>query len=212
MAQKKSKAVDYPEEDTLNIYTDGSMLPGPRRGGTGVIFILINDDGDEEEDVPYLPGTGATNNQMEIRAPLEALKLALGRHPPFDPGRYRKIIVFTDSQYVYNNYGTAMYTWSAKRVEEEGRVTRRQCRRLEGTRRPDPKSRPGRQAIRHALGAGQEDGPREGRRQARQALRRHRPCPVAAAGDRQTQTLEAGTRSGLGSDARPALDDPNHQV
>jgi ribonuclease HI len=114
MAQKKSKAVDYPEEDALNIYTDGSMLPGPRRGGTGVIFILINDDGDEEEDAPYLPGyTGATNNQMEIRAPLEALKLALGRHPPFDPGRYRKIIVFTDSQYVYNYYGTAMYTWSA---------------------------------------------------------------------------------------------------
>jgi len=106
MAQKKSKAVDYPEEDTLNIYTDGSMLPGPRRGGTGVIFILINDDGDEEEDAAYLPGyTGATNNQMEIRAPLEALKLALGRHPPFDPGRYRKIIVFTDSQYVYNNKG-----------------------------------------------------------------------------------------------------------
>lgn len=106
--------VDYPEEDALNIYTDGSMLPGPRRGGTGVIFILINDDGEEEEDAPYLPGyTGATNNQMEIRAPLEALKLALGRHPPFALDRYRKIIVFTDSQYVYNHHGTAMFTWAS---------------------------------------------------------------------------------------------------
>lgn len=114
MAQVKKKVVDYPEEDALNIYTDGSMLPGPRRGGTGVIFILINEDGEEEEDTPYLPGyTGATNNQMEIRAPLEALKLALGRHPPFALDRYRKIIVFTDSQYVYNNHGTAMFTWSS---------------------------------------------------------------------------------------------------
>jgi hypothetical protein len=41
MAQAKQKVVDYPEDDALNIYTDGSMLPGPRRGGTGVAFILI---------------------------------------------------------------------------------------------------------------------------------------------------------------------------
>lgn len=58
MAQVKMKAIDYPEEDALNIYTDGPMLPGPRRGG---IFILINDNGEEEEDAPYLAGyTGAT--------------------------------------------------------------------------------------------------------------------------------------------------------
>lgn len=113
MAQAK-KAVDYPEEDALNIYTDGSMLPGPRRGGAGVIFIVINDDGEDEEVAPYLPGyTAATNNQMEIRAVVEALKLALGQHPPFDPRRYRKIIVFTDSQYVFNNHGAAMFTWSS---------------------------------------------------------------------------------------------------
>jgi ribonuclease HI len=113
VAQAKQRAVDYPEEDALNIYTDGSMLPGPRRGGTGVIFILINDDGEEEEEAPYLPGySGATNNQMEIRAPLEALKLALGRHPPFKQHQYRKIIVFTDSQYVVENHNRAMFTWS----------------------------------------------------------------------------------------------------
>lgn len=121
MAPKKTKALDYPEEDALNIYTDGSMLPGPRRGGTGVIFILINEDGEEEEDVPYLSGySGATNNQMEIRAPVEALKSALGRHPPFDPTRYRKIIVFTDSQYVANNYMTAMFMWASNGWVKKG--------------------------------------------------------------------------------------------
>jgi hypothetical protein len=36
-----------------------------------VIFILINDNGEEEEDAPYLGYTGATNNQMEIRVPVE---------------------------------------------------------------------------------------------------------------------------------------------
>lgn len=54
MAQATTKVIDYLEEDTLNVYTDGSMLPGPGRGGTGVIFILINEVGEEEEDVPYL--------------------------------------------------------------------------------------------------------------------------------------------------------------
>ncbi len=34
--------MEYPEEDTLNIYTDGSSLPKPRRGGLGVLFILMN--------------------------------------------------------------------------------------------------------------------------------------------------------------------------
>lgn len=62
--------------DSLNTYTGRFDSVRSRRGGTGVICILINKDGEEEEDAPCLPGyTGATNNQMEIRAPLDALKL-----------------------------------------------------------------------------------------------------------------------------------------
>jgi ribonuclease HI len=34
-------------EKTLNIYTDGSSLSGPRRGGIGIRFVTINDSGDE---------------------------------------------------------------------------------------------------------------------------------------------------------------------
>jgi hypothetical protein len=31
--------MEYPGENALNIYTDGSMLFGPRRGGAGLLFM-----------------------------------------------------------------------------------------------------------------------------------------------------------------------------
>jgi ribonuclease HI len=105
--------VEYPEEDALNIYTDGSMLPKPRRGGTGIIFVLINGDGEEEIYEPLTSGyADATNNQMELEACVEALMLATAQHPHFDRVRYRKIIVFSDSLYVCDKVGTAITIWS----------------------------------------------------------------------------------------------------
>jgi ribonuclease HI len=105
--------MEYPEEHALNIYTDGSMLPKPRRGGAGLLFILINEYGSEERDEVVLPGfSGATQNQMELEAVLQGLTMATGRHPPFDPSRYRKIVVKTDATYVALNIGTALTIWS----------------------------------------------------------------------------------------------------
>jgi ribonuclease HI len=34
------------KEQALNIYTDGSMLPSPRAGGIGIVFVIIDDGGD----------------------------------------------------------------------------------------------------------------------------------------------------------------------
>ena len=105
--------MEYPEEGALNIYTDGSMLPGPRRGGTGIIFVLLNSGGEEETYEPPTSGfMGATNNQMELQACVEALRSATAQSPYFDPRRYRKIIIFSDSLYVADNYATALFTWS----------------------------------------------------------------------------------------------------
>jgi ribonuclease HI len=105
--------MEYPEENALNIYTDGSMLPGPRRGGAGLLFILADSEGNEEEWEEVLPGyAGATQNQMELEAPIQALKMATGRRPPFDPSRYRKIVIKTDATYVAENFGTAVAVWS----------------------------------------------------------------------------------------------------
>ncbi len=105
--------MEYPDEDALNIYTDGSMLPGPRRGGLAGLFILINEDG-KEETYPLPPRgyAGATNNQMELEACVQALRLATSQQPPFDRSRYRKIVIRTDAEYVAGNYETALFSWS----------------------------------------------------------------------------------------------------
>jgi ribonuclease HI len=105
--------MEYPEEDALNIYTDGSMLAAPRRGGAGLLLILIDRDGNEERREDVLPGfAGATQNQMELEAVLQGLRMATGRHPPFDPSRYRKIVIKTDATYVADNFGAAVSGWS----------------------------------------------------------------------------------------------------
>ena len=36
------------DDDALNIYTDGSSFSGPRVGGIGIIFVIVNSAGDEE--------------------------------------------------------------------------------------------------------------------------------------------------------------------
>ena len=106
-------AVEYPEENAPNIYTDGSMLSGPRRGGAAILFVLVDDHGNEEQREEVLTGyAGATQNQMELEAPVQALKMTTGRHPPFEPARYRKIVIKTDATYVAENFGTAVAVWS----------------------------------------------------------------------------------------------------
>ncbi len=104
--------MEYPEENALNIYTDGSMLASPRRGGAGLIFVVIDSEGNEEQREEVLPGfAGATQNQMELESVIQGLKMATGRHPPFDPSSYRKIVVKTDATYIAENVGSALTVW-----------------------------------------------------------------------------------------------------
>lgn len=64
-------------ENALNIYTDGSCYSGPRRGGIGIIFITIDEAGNEVVEEIELPGyQQATNNQMELMACIKALERA----------------------------------------------------------------------------------------------------------------------------------------
>jgi ribonuclease HI len=105
--------MEYPDEEALNIYTDGSSLPKPRRGGLAALFLLINEDGEEETYEPVLQGySGASNNQMELEACVQALRQATAQNPYFDRSRFRKIVIRTDSTYVSGYYETALYTWS----------------------------------------------------------------------------------------------------
>lgn len=98
--------------DTLYFYTDGSSYSGPRVGGMGIVMVTVNPDGtDAVEDVPVWGHEGATNNQMELKACVEALRFAATLP---NLRAFREIRIFTDSRYVVGNYKTAMFTWPAR--------------------------------------------------------------------------------------------------
>lgn len=98
--------------DTLYFYTDGSSYSGPRAGGMGIVMVSVNADGtDTVEEVTVQGHAGATNNQMELKACVEALRFA-SKTPRLQARR--EVQIFTDSLYVVNNYRTAMFTWSAQ--------------------------------------------------------------------------------------------------
>lgn len=97
------------DDNALNIYADGSSLSHPRSGGAGFRFITVGEDGNEQfEDFFGTSYIGATNNQMELQACINALKEALSRE---DWNHVSKVIIFSDSRYVVDNYYHAIFTW-----------------------------------------------------------------------------------------------------
>jgi ribonuclease HI len=104
--------VDVIDENAVNVYTDGSCYPGPRRGGIGVLFVVVDDMGEEVvfEERP-LGYRSATNQQMELQACIEALKILAGSRSPVDPTAYQKVIIKTDSMYVVENIRNAQFSW-----------------------------------------------------------------------------------------------------
>lgn len=98
------------EETELKIYTDGSQFSNPRQGGVGIVFVTVDERGDEQREQMICPGYKySTNNEMELQAPLLALKETLKRD---DLGRFQKLIIFSDSTYVVNNYDNARFNWA----------------------------------------------------------------------------------------------------
>lgn len=97
------------DDNALVIYTDGSSYSSPRRGGTGIRFVSIDDSGEEViEDLPIIFGyQGATNNQMELQSPIIALGEVLKR----DLSKFSRIIIRTDSSYIVSNYKNAIFQW-----------------------------------------------------------------------------------------------------
>lgn len=103
---------DYLGDDALNIYTDGSSLSSPRRGGIGIRFVVTGEGGKPEIHDYQEPGyRDSTNNEMEIWAAVVALRLARNRAFPIEVSRFRKVVIRTDSTYVERNYTNALYTW-----------------------------------------------------------------------------------------------------
>jgi ribonuclease HI len=100
-------------ENALNIFTDGSSLRSPRRGGIGIRFILVDPEGNEELQDAQFPGyPRATNNQMELQACILALeevdRLHLLDAVPL-------VVIQTDSLYVKDNVRNALFEWPRTR-------------------------------------------------------------------------------------------------
>lgn len=65
--------MEYPEENALNIYTDGSMLSGPRRGGAAILFVLVDDHGNEERREEVLTGYSVTSKDSPYHGRASAI-------------------------------------------------------------------------------------------------------------------------------------------
>jgi len=81
----------------IKIYTDGSCLENPGNGGWAAIII---DDGKKTEIKGSKKNT--TNNQMELLAPIEALK----KIP-----KGSNVKIFTDSKYVKSGITEWIHNW-----------------------------------------------------------------------------------------------------
>ncbi len=77
---------------SITIYTDGSCMPNPGRGGWA--YIAIEDDSEthvKSETHVYGGDNKSTNNKMELTAVIQALS---------DFKKYKKLTIYSDSQYV----------------------------------------------------------------------------------------------------------------
>ena len=81
----------------IKIYTDGSCLKNPGNGGWAAIII-------DDEKKTQIKGSkkNTTNNQMELLAPIEALK----KIP-----KASKVQIFTDSKYVKSGITEWIHNW-----------------------------------------------------------------------------------------------------
>ena len=81
----------------IKIYTDGSCIENPGKGGWAAIIL---NDGNKTEIKGNKKNT--TNNQMELLAPIQALK----KIP-----RGSKVQIFTDSKYVKSGITEWIHNW-----------------------------------------------------------------------------------------------------
>jgi ribonuclease HI len=103
---------DIIDERAINIFTDGSSYSGPRRGGVGMDYITVDNNGSEVRHDYCPPGyKSATNNQMELQACIEAVEYLGTRHCPIDVSRFSRVVIYTDSLYVVDNVTNAKFVW-----------------------------------------------------------------------------------------------------
>jgi ribonuclease HI len=107
-------------KNILYIYTDGSSFSGPRKGGIGVRYVIL--DNWEKEiivDKELFGYQQGSNNQMELKACVLALENCLNAIPDI---AFDSIEIRSDSSYVTDNVSNAKYVWpKAKWLSKDGK-------------------------------------------------------------------------------------------
>jgi ribonuclease HI len=87
----------------IEIYTDGSSLGNPGPGGWGVVFVsdskIIDERGGGEANT--------TNNRMELKAVIEALKNICKEKNKIQS----EVVIYADSAYVLGGVTTWIHGW-----------------------------------------------------------------------------------------------------
>src|SRR3989338_1888522 len=83
--------------EKIKIYTDGACSGNPGKGGFGAVLIYKHH---KKEISGFEKDT--TNNRMELRAVIEALKIVK---------KSVSIVVYTDSKYVQNGISEWIHSW-----------------------------------------------------------------------------------------------------
>ena len=92
--------------NAIIIYTDGSCDPNPGPGGWAALVIM----GDKEKML-YGSSAASTNNRMELKAAIKALKSIENKNP---------IILYTDSQYLKKGVMEWMENWKSRNWKRKG--------------------------------------------------------------------------------------------
>lgn len=88
----------------ITIYTDGAARGNPGPSGWGSMIILK----DKVTELGGYGGDNGTNNQTELRAPIEALKFISARK---DLAEGNQIDIYADSKYVINGVNSWILNW-----------------------------------------------------------------------------------------------------
>jgi ribonuclease HI len=96
------------DEEALNIYTDGSSVPSKKRAV--VVLMWVDQAGDPQTSEHQPTGfQSATIDETEIHACTVGLQEATRLFPGVT--RFKKILLFSDSKYVSDNFVKAMNVW-----------------------------------------------------------------------------------------------------
>jgi len=100
-----SVKVKFKMTSSIDIYTDGSCLGNPGRGGWAAVGQCENKNCEIFEICGKSNSDKTTNNIMELTAVIEGLQVAL------DEYGFSKATVITDSLYVKNGITQWVHTW-----------------------------------------------------------------------------------------------------